>query len=364
MTQQERQAGGQPKWLSIDGPFVWLAYLPLFFIPWFFELPSPPQMIGAFIGLGAFLILYWVGFSASGALLIALATATLLVSFAMLYTQSNWTVIGVYAAAMIANLRPPRHAGFFVGAFAAATLVVGLLAEQHPFYWGLGVFLIVMVGIANISRAMLEDKNRALANAHDEVKRLAATAERERIGRDLHDLLGRTLTLIAIKADLAAKLNAREPAKAEAEMQEVAAAARDALAEVRAAVAGMTDASLGREIASAQRALSASGIAHILDGEVDQIDKGASAVLAMALREAVTNVIRHSGAKTCTIGLTRSPSRLELCVSDDGDGTGMREGGGLRGVRTRLAAAGGGLAVSGDAHGTRLVAYLPLEAQP
>ncbi|MBK6705869.1 MAG: two-component sensor histidine kinase [Caulobacteraceae bacterium] len=263
---------------------------------------------------------------------------------------------------MIGELRPTRRAGVFLTAFAIATLAVGIALQQHPFYWAFGVFFMVMVGVANISRAALEDKNRALANAQDEVKQMAATAERERIGRDLHDLLGRTLTLIAIKADLAVKLSPRDPTRAEREMREVAAAARDALAEVRAAVAGMTGATLGREIASAQSALAAAGIACIVEGDAEEIEQGAGAVLAMALREAITNVIRHSGARTCRIILTSGASGLELTVSDDGDGEAVREGGGIGGVRSRLAAAGGGLSVTGDAGGTQLVARVPLEA--
>ena len=343
MRHQKRKLGTYRDWVSIDGPLIWLGYLPLFFIPWYFEPPPQPQMIWAFVGVGVFLLLYFLGGSAKGLTLVALATAILLLSFALLFTQSNWTV---------------------VGAFAAATAGIGLMTGQHPFYWGIGVFMIIMIGLANISRSMLEDKNRSLVKAQDEVKHLAATAERERIGRDLHDLLGRTLTLIAIKADLAVKLNAREPAKAEAEMREVAGAAREALAEVRAAVAGMTNATLGREIAGAQRALAAAGIACIVEGEVDQIDQGASAVLAMALREAVTNVIRHSGAKTCTIALKRRENAINLTISDDGDGAAIREGGGLGGIRARLAAAGGELAVSGDGSGARIVAQLPMETKP
>lgn len=362
MTKQERQTGAKFNWLSIDSPLLWLAYLPLFFIPWFWDLPATPQIIGAIVGLAVFLVLYMQGCAARGTALIAYATATLVLSFALMFTASNWTVIAVYAGAMIGELRPARRAGLILGAFAVATVAVGLAAQQHFIYWAMGVFLTVMVGIANISRAVLEDKNRALAAAHDEVKQMAATAERERIGRDLHDLLGRTLTLIAIKADLAAKLSPRDAAKAEAEMREVAAAARDALAEVRAAVAGMTGATLGREIASAQAALAAAGIACVVDADAEQIDQGASAVLAMTLREAVTNVIRHSGARSCRIVLTRGMGGLELTVTDDGDGEAVREGGGIGGVRSRLAAAGGGLSVTGGADGTQLVARLPLEA--
>ena len=359
---KKRQDPTRIEWFSVDGPLLWLAYLPLFFIPWLFKLPSTPQIIAAVIGLVVFLALYAASVTSRGPHRIALATATLLLSFALIFTYSNWTVITIYAGAMIGELRPSRRAGILVGVFAIATLTVGLISQQHFFYWTMGAFLMVMVGIANISRAALEDKNVALASAQDEVKQLAATAERERIGRDLHDLLGRTLTLIAIKADLAAKLSPRDPAKAESEMREVAAAARDALAEVRAAVAGMTGATLSREIASSQAALAAAGIACVIDADAEQIDQGASAVLAMTLREAITNVIRHSGARTCRIALTRGANGLELAVTDDGDGEAVREGGGIGGVRSRLAAVGGGLSLTGGAEGTQLVARLPLAA--
>ena len=143
-------------------------------------------------------------------------------------------------------------------------------------------------------------------------------------------------------------------------MREVAAAARDALTEVRAAVAGMTGATLSREIANAQTALSAAGIACTVEGDAEGGEQGAGAVLAMALREAVTNVIRHSGARTCRIVLACGENGLELTVRDDGDGEAVREGGGIGGIRSRLAAAGGGMSVTGDAEGTQLVARVPL----
>lgn len=362
MTKQPPQDRTRQKWFSIDGPFVWLAYLPLFFIPWFMSTPTTLQIIGGIAGLVVFLALYFAAIPATGVRLISYAVATLVLAFMLAFTQSNWTVIAIYAAAMIGELRPTRRAGMFVASFAVATIAVGVLLQQHPFYWAFGAFFLVMVGAANISRAALEDKNRALASAQDEVKQMAATAERERIGRDLHDLLGRTLTLIAIKAELAAKLSADAPSRAETEMREVAAAAREALAEVRAAVAGMTGASLGREIASAQSALAAAGIACIVEGDAEQIEHGAGAVLAMTLREAITNVLRHSGASSCRITITHGADGLELTVRDDGNGETVREGGGISGVRSRVVAAGGGLSISGGASGTQLVARVPTEA--
>ena len=350
------------KTFSFDNPAIWLAYLPLFFIPWYFELPSTPRMIWAVVGLAAFLVIYFVAMNAKGVRLIAYAAAILLLAFALAFTHSNWTVIAIYAAAMVADLRPMRRAATVLTAFVVASIAFALALQMHPFYWVLGVFFMVMVGVANISRAALEDKNAALANAQEEVKQMAATAERERIGRDLHDLLGRTLTLIAIKADLASRLADRDAGRAQTEMREVATAARDALTEVRAAVAGMTGATLSREIASARSALAAAGIDCVVEGDAASIQHGAGAVLAMTLREAITNVIRHSGARSCRIHLAQSPSGLALTVSDDGDGAAVREAGGISGIRSRLAAAGGGLSVAGDAHGTQLTARMPNEA--
>jgi len=337
-------------------------YLPLFFIPWFILLPSPVQMTWAGVGVAVFLGVYFVSIKAAGWQLVGLAVTALLLSFALAFTGSNWTVIAVYAAAMIAELRPAWRASLGVGAFAAASAALALVTGQSPFYRALGVFLMIMVGIGNISRAALQDKNRELAAAQSEVRQFAAAAERERIGRDLHDLLGRTLTLTALKADLAARIAGTPPDKATGEMRDIAAAAREGLAEVRAAISGMTGASLSREIAGSKAALAAAGIACEIEGDAEAIDPGTSAVLAMALREAVTNVIRHSGARTCRITLIQQPGGLELKVYDDGDGQAVRPGGGLAGLTSRLTAAGGGLAVEGDAHGTRLTARLPVGA--
>lgn len=221
-----RRGGRVVRWEALDHPAIWLAYLPLFFVPWAIKLPNPAQMVWAVIGLAVFLGIYFLSLNAAGWRLIALAVAALLLSFALAFTNSNWTVIAVYAAAMIAELRPAWRASLGVGAFAAASAGLALATGQPAIYWVLGVFLMIMVGIGNISRAALQDKNAALAAAQGEVRQFAAAVERERIGRDLHDLLGRTLTLIALKADLAARLADSAPDKAADEMRDVAAAAR------------------------------------------------------------------------------------------------------------------------------------------
>jgi two-component system sensor histidine kinase DesK len=342
-----------------ESPWPWLAYLPFYAIPWLWLPPTRAQLGWAVAGIALFLILYWVATRCNGWRLLAATTAILLLSFALAPTGGNWTVIAIYAVASVAEHRPQRVAVRALALYALSVILFALvIGALLP--WGLlGALMMVMVGYGALSQAALRDKTLALANAQDELRRLAATAERERIGRDLHDLLGRTLTLAAIKAELAAKLSPFDPARAEAEMRAVADASRAALAEVRAAVAGMTGASLMREIQASRTALEAAGIAPSIVADPAAVADQSAAVLAMTLREAVTNVIRHSGAGTCRIMLSISGTGCKLTVSDDGNGLPLREGGGLQGLRARLAAAGGSLALTASAEGTWLVATVP-----
>lgn len=345
--------------LDGDNPLVWLVYLPFFFVPFYFNPPPTPKLLAAMVGIAAFLGLYIGSIGMQGRRLVAVSAACLLLSFGLAFTDGSWMVISVYAAAMIGELRPARSAVICLGTFAAAAAATGFALAQPLFFTASGALMMVMIGAACISREALADKNRALVAAQGEVKHMAATAERERIGRDLHDLLGRSLTLIAIKADLAVKLSSRDPVRAATEMREVASAAREALGEVRAAVSGMMDASFARELAGARTALAAAEIDGRVEGEFTDIDLGSGAVLAMTLREAVTNVIRHSGARSCRISLVRGDDGFELRVSDDGDGALLQEGNGLGGLRSRLTAAGGTLSVAGGSSGTCLVARIP-----
>lgn len=339
-------------------PWPWLGYLPLYAIPWFFTRPTQLQLWGSAAGIALFLAIYLWGNRQSGRRRILATFAVLATGFALAWA-GNWTVIATYAAALAGSVRPGRLATRLVAATAILTLLFALaIGTLWP--WGaFAAFFMVMVGLATASGAALQDKNAALAAAQDEVQRLAATAERERIGRDLHDLLGRSLTFIAIQAELAAKLTPRDPDKAEAEMRAVAQTARQALGEVRAAVAGMTQASLAREVEQSRAALEAAGIACTVEGDAAAVEGGAGAVLAMALREAVTNTIRHSGAGRCLIAIVKTGDGADLWVEDNGDGTGLREGGGIGGIRARLSAAGGRLSVEAGQSGTRLHASLP-----
>ncbi|WP_260597578.1 sensor histidine kinase [Sphingomonas endolithica] len=345
--------------VDVRGPWVWLAYLPLFGAPWINHRPSAIHLAVSLAGLIVFLALYIWADGRKGRAVILPAILALLLSFALIPFHGNWTVLTVYAVSIAVELRPARAAWRMVALFVAASMMVAtLIGLSWYFIVMMGVFQ-CMVAISKIFGLNLGEKNADLVRAQEEVRRLSRDAERERIARDLHDLLGRTLTLIALKADLAVKLTGPDPEKARAEMVDIADAARTGLADVRAAVAGMAHASLARELQASRVALAAGGVACEVDGAERAIAQSDSAVLAMALREAVTNVIRHAGARHCRISVDEDRGVTSVTVRDDGQGGHFREGAGLAGMRARLPAAGGALTIHADTSGTRVCALLP-----
>jgi two-component system sensor histidine kinase DesK len=181
--------------------------------------------------------------------------------------------------------------------------------------------------------------NHALAEARAELARLAAENERIRIARDLHDLLGHSLTTITVKAGLARRLGSADPARAVDQIAEVEELSRRALADVRAAVSGYRDVTLVNELARGRELLRAVGITADLPTAADVVDPANQELFGWAVREGLTNVIRHSRASSCTVRL--SPSSME--ITDDGIGAAAPAGNGLRGLRERVAAAGGTL---------------------
>jgi len=241
-------------------------------------------------------------------------------------------------------------------AFVVAARLVG-----YP--WSAMIWMPVttlVIGLLVQVQRIAERKDAALLLSRDEVRRLAATAERERIGRDLHDLLGHTLSLVALKADLAGKLVQRDPAAAQREIEELGQVARDALGQVRRAVTGIRAAGLAGELAAARVLLEGAGVALQLETEEAALPPEQETVLALCLREAVTNIHRHARASRVQVSLRRVGQHWRLQVEDDGRGGTIRPGNGLDGMRERLQALGGTLRLEAAApRGTRLLAELP-----
>ncbi len=214
---------------------------------------------------------------------------------------------------------------------------------------------IVLVTFAMYGFFSIIQSNIELDAARAEVARLAAENERSRIARDLHDLLGHSLTTITVKAGLARRLAERgEGERAAAEISEVEDLTRRTLSEVRTAVSGYRDVTLLGELASAREVLRASGIQATVPGAVDIVDGEAAGLFGWVVREAVTNVVRHSRASKCTI--TVGERWIEII--DDGRGGVAGAGNGLTGLRERLADAGGTVVAGGTPDGWRVRAEL------
>jgi two-component system sensor histidine kinase DesK len=248
------------------------------------------------------------------------------------------------AAALVVPVvgRLGRRAAPLVAATALAGLVVPLAVSAWHEGPGWGpVISIVFTALMAYAFTEIMSTNRALHDAQVEIGELASQAERSRISRDLHDLLGHSLTAITVKAALARRLAASDQPGALREIAEVEELSRQALADVRAAVSNYREVTLAGELARGKELLRASGVMAELPTATDVIDPTHEVLFGWALREGLTNVARHARATSCTVTLT--PSTLE--IADDGIGGPANCGNGLSGLRERVAAVGGTIEV-------------------
>jgi two-component system sensor histidine kinase DesK len=299
-----------------------------------------------------------------GAFLLCVGMAVLGLALIPFNVGANTYV--VYSAALAPFLLPPRHALAYFVALIFGVLVVSRLLPEPSRVWLLmpTTILIVMVGGLNVFYAQQKRGDALLWRAREEVEEMATLAERERISRDLHDILGHTLSVITLKSELASRLADTDPTRAAEEIREVERVSREALSEVRAAVEGYRGSGLQGELRNAARVLDSSGVRLdvTIDATASPIPPRQESVLALALREAVTNIVRHARAKNCWISVLEQNGARVLTVRDDGVGVGIdglaRDGHGLTGMRERVTAAGGTLRIDGS-HGTTLTVSLP-----
>src|SRR5688500_18696212 len=221
----------------------------------------------------------------------------------------------------------------------------------------------VLLGISAIYTAYTTNQQAHLRRSTEEILRLATLAERERIGRDLHDLLGHTLSVVALTSELARKLIDRDLDGARREISEVERVARDALSQVRNAVSGIRSTALSAELLAATALLEAQGLTVKCETEHVKLTHDRETALALSLREAATNIQRHSGARGVTIRVKKEARAVVVEVADDGRGGRIVPGNGLNGMRERLGSVGGTLSLAASENGgTLLRASVPVAA--
>ncbi|MGH3069316.1 MAG: sensor histidine kinase [Streptosporangiaceae bacterium] len=320
---------------------IWLVYLaqPAS------KLWSDPSLARRYLGLAdliAFSAVFVVTFAAARFLraqrnrrlarrigVAAVAAEAIFVLLAYITLGPSASSLFIYLGVMAVFLLRTREGWAVVAACIAASLIVPW--QVHG--WtvdGAMAFQIFVSAVAAWGVGQLIQRNAQLVVARNEITRLALADQRNRFARDLHDILGHSLTVVAVKAELAGRLASLDPQRAETEIADVERIARQALADVRAAAAGYREITLAGELASARTALAAAGIeADLPDQEMCQIPRLQQELFGWAVREGVTNVVRHSGAARCRIRVSAS----EVEISDDGCGPPTPAGGPLDGGR-------------------------------
>jgi two-component system, NarL family, sensor histidine kinase DesK len=327
-----------------------------------------------------------------------LGVLAVLAAVACVVYGKNWTPLWIYVASaggmVLTSAYGSRRAALGVFAITACYLLSCWITHLDLATTLAVLIPVLLIGLAMIGFRMQLTLMRELAQARETVAKLATNDERLRLARDMHDLTGQSLSMITLKSELAAKRLAKLPSSAErdavlTELGDIGRVSRQTLHDIREAVSGYRRPTLAIEVITARNALEAAGIALDDDAELTlrsgSFDPEAEAVLAWCLREAVTNVIRHSRARHCRIRLTERTGEVSLEVTDDGRGfSGQDPGGpenpatpdgahgsGLRGVSERLSAIGGSLSLGpadasgskGPGHGFRLVATVPDNSQ-
>jgi two-component system, NarL family, sensor histidine kinase DesK len=362
---------------------VWIVWLP-FLVPGIIQLLNPPPSSGSVLVLSvmAVFVLIYCFFSFRRALALSgrsaqeddgqaaslKRTGVVLIMLGLCAAAEilgrskdlDVTSLFIYTAAYAGTaFRIPRAIVTNAVVLGVCLALGGILGLSLPALL-FPVFLVVVVSFMTMSWTRSVIVGRKLHEAQGEIARLAAAEERLRIARDLHDILGQKLSFIALKSELARHLVASAPERAEAEIAEVESTVRSTLQEVREAVAGYRKPDLFRELRAAAEILSAAGIQ--LENRcnpplVASLSTVNNEALAWAVREGVTNVIRHSRARTCLIELSEKDGLLTMEIADDGSGDSAAaeghpgRGNGLRGLRERFSALGGECRAGGREQG-------------
>lgn len=275
----------------------------------------------------------------------------------------NWDALFVFVAATAVTAAPRKWA--VPALLAVLAIAAGALLEHHAGTDATGslLFSILLSGLITLMLLRMRDLIVELHRTREELALSAVAQERLRFSRDLHDLLGHTLSLIVVKAEVVRRMVPRDPAAAVREAGEIQDVGRRALVEVREAVTGYREGGLATELEGARTALAAAGIEATVREAGMPLPPEADTLVGWAVREGVTNVVRHSQASRCEIDIRRTDGRAVVEVRDDGIGTESTatDGNGLRGLAERLSVAGGQVdAAARVGGGFRLTVTVPI----
>ena len=343
-------------------PLLWVVYLGFFFMDPILSHATLRIWLLDGLGVFVFLILYFGLFFLENPYCVAHIGGMMLLGLLYQPINQGACTFFIFAAAMLPFCVETQAAAWVgLGVIGAVAAIEGLLLHINGWTMFYSALFPIIIGAGNTFFAERNRMNRQLRKANEEIEHLAKVAERERIARDLHDVLGHTLSVITLKSELAGKLMDRDPQRAGKEIREVSEISRQALSDVRDAIRGYRAKGLAAELALAKSTLETAGLTVQCDAATTiKLPAMQESVLSLALREGVTNVVRHAQARTCRVRLEQQNQSCRLEIHDDGQGFVTGEGNGLRGMRERVEMLGGSL----DRHnerGTKLTITLPLK---
>lgn len=331
-----------------------LIYLGFYFPEWLWRTPTVIDITAIILAVALFIPLFFSSYERSGRASLVSMFATEGIALALAPFSGLQGVFHIYACVQAGFQRPGKHAGIWIMAltvFYAGFIALTASLTQDYVNAAFALVFGVITGISCISAAESMEREKVRERSQFIEKQHARLAERERIAHDLHDVLGHTLTMVALKSEVAAKLIDRDPARATEEIQAVASAARDALRDIRETVYGMTVTTLETELALAERALAEAGVTLTIKGDLPELDARQSKALGMTIREATTNIVRHAQAHHANISFVENGEQISVDIIDDGisDALVFNEGAGLTGLRERIRELGGQADIINDA---------------
>src|SRR5215469_12775978 len=300
-------------------PLLWVVYLGFFFIDPVVNHASRGLWTYDILGAAVFLLLYFGLFVLEYPRAYMHVGGMVLLGVLFLPINMGACTFFIFAAAML-----PFCVGTQLTAWIGLVVIGGIGALEglvrHIHGWTMfySALFPVIIGAGNTFLAERNRMNRQLRKANEELEHLAKLAERERIARDLHDVLGHTLSVIVLKSELAGRLFERDPQRARQEIGDVEQVSRKALSEVREAIRGYRSEGLVAEIERAHRTLDAAGVTLTCESKLPSLSAAEETVLSLAVRESVTNIVRHAQASQCWMRFVNENGHTSLTVEDNG----------------------------------------------
>lgn len=350
-------------------PYLLLIYLPFFFVPIALFYRQPIELVWATIATIGFLVVYFRCYWVPSKQYIYHVLAILLIGSFSAFLSPTANTFFIYAGAMCSRLSSVKFAVTTIFGILLWMAAISFAFDLSMYFYVPGLAFTAIVGLMNTYQHALQQNKQALILSRKETQRLAKVAERERIARDLHDLIGHTFSVITLKADLAGRLLDKDVNKARVEIKQLEDIARDALSQVREVVSGYRTSDLLSELANAKNVFAGVDI-HFsyhfenLDEKFIDINTVVNKELAIILRELVTNILRHANAHNVTVSIKKRNEKIVLSVFDDGRGFEQTNpsGFGIKGIEERVSQLVGTLLIQsgGSFKGTLSEVALPI----